>query len=512
LKKEIRVQYSGFIIFSSQIFSIATGLVFTLLLTRNMNTAEFGIWTNIFDYTSYFALFSGILPFWATRFMARNKEGTVRTSTIVQVSIALVSTALYFPAIVMISGAIHTQAYLLVYFVAGLYVFNFYVISIFESLLRSMRPQVIGYGLLIEEAVKVSVAVALIMGLGQLFLGAILGLVVSGLVQTLYYLKLLWSELKQKANWGYLKEWFKGSAVIAYSTIGGQLVAFVFVLLFVFGGSNTRAYYQAAFTFTNIIGYSASLAFALYPKLLSKTCPEEQVGTSFRTVLMLAIPLSTIAMVMSTSFLTILDVEYAVAWPVSIVLTIDALIVLISQFYNLYLMGEEVFDEQGKISLRQLVKSKIFKVFTVTYIQAAVALPLAYYVLTTFPVAGSVQAVVDVVAINIGVHLSTFIGLYWFMRGCVRLPLALKSIGKYVSSSILMGLVLWLLPVPTTLTLTVAKAVLGLAIYVALLLSIDKQARELLNVIIDEIRGTFRQLKSRNNDFQIKYEALASEN
>ena len=156
MKNEIRVQYSGFIIFASQILSIATGLIFTLLLTRNMNTAEFGIWTNIFDYTSYFALFSGVLPFWATRFMARDKEGTVKTSTFAQLSIALVSTVIYFPAIIMITNAIHTQAYLLIYFIAGLYIFNFYMVGIFESVLRSMRPQVIGYGLLIEEVVKVA--------------------------------------------------------------------------------------------------------------------------------------------------------------------------------------------------------------------------------------------------------------------------------------------------------------------------------------------------------------------
>ena len=85
----------------------------------------------------------------------------------------------------------------------------------------------------------------------------------------------------------------------------------------------TRAYYQAAFTFTTIIGYASSLAFALYPKLLAKSCTDEEVGVSFRTVMMLAIPFATITMVMSISFLTILNVSYGVAWPVLIALTVD---------------------------------------------------------------------------------------------------------------------------------------------------------------------------------------------
>jgi hypothetical protein len=273
-------------------------------------------------------------------------------------------------------------------------------------------------------------------------------------------------------------------------------------LLFYYAGSNTRAYYQAAFTFTNIIGYSASLAFALYPKLLSKSCPEEQVGLSFKTVLMLAIPLSTIIMAMAASFLTILDIDYAVAWPVVIALTVDSLVVLVSQFYSSILMGTETFDAEGKISLRQLVKSKIFKVFSIPYIQAAIALPLVYYVLTTFAVAGTVQAVVYVVLITIGVHLSTFIGLYSFMRGSTRLPVAWKSIAKYVLASILMGIVLLLLPTTTTLAFTLVKAVAGLGTYLALLLVIDRQARELLNLIIEEIKGTIKQLTSKNHPFQ----------
>ena len=179
---------------------------------------------------------------------------------------------------------------------------------------------------------------------------------------------------------------------------------------------------------------------------------------------------------------------------------------LISQFYASCLMGAEAFDAEGKISLRKLVRSKIFKVFTVAYIQAAIALPLTYYVLTAMPVAGSVDAVAYVVTINIGVHLSTFIGLYWYMRSSARIPVAWESITKYILASILMGIALFLLPNPSTLIFTVAKAVVGLAIYIALLLAIDKQARELLNLIFEEIKGTLRQLTSKNNNFQGKSE------
>jgi O-antigen/teichoic acid export membrane protein len=503
-KNEIRIRYSGFIIFASQLLSVITGLVFTLLLSRNMSTSQYGIWTNIFDYTGYFLLLSGVLPFWATRFVARGKEETVKTATLGQLAIASVSVIIYLPAIVLISRAIGTQVYLLVYIIAGLYILNFYLITVFESVLRSMRPQVIGYGLLIEEIVKITIASVLMVGLRQLFLGAILAIGISGLVQVLYYLRLLSGQFKQKANWGYLKEWLKGSAAIAYNAVGGQLAAFVLILLFLYGGPNTRAYYQAAFTFANIIGYSSSLAFALYPKLLAKTSSDEEVEASFRTVLMVALPLGTIAIVMSTSLLTILNVSYSVAWPVLIALTIDTMIGLLSSFYSSCLMGTEGFDAEGKISLSKLIRSKIFVVFSFPYVQAAISWPLAYYVLTQMSMAGSVQATVYVIAILIGVHLLTFAGTYWFLRGSVKLPVAWKSIAKYTLTSAFMGVVLFLLPSPTTLIFTMSKALAGFVIYVALLLAIDGQARELLGLIWEEITGTLRELTSKGNGFQEK--------
>ncbi len=498
-ENQVRLRYSGFVVFTTQVLSLITGLVFTLLLTRNMNTDQFNIWTNIFDYTAYFLLFNPVLPFWATRFVARGKEGAVKTSVSAQLSIALAATIIYFPVIFLISGAIGTRSYLPIYLIAGFYILTFYLITIFESVLQCVKPQFVGYGLMIEEIVKVAIALVLILVFNQLFLGAILALVVSCVAQVFFYTYVLRGFLKQKAHWGYLKEWLKGSSAIAYNAIGGQLISSVFILLFLYGGPGARAYYQAALTFTVIISYANSLAFALYPKLLAKTCGDEQVAVSFRTVMMLAIPFATITMAMSMSFLTILKISYSVAWPILIALTVDTLIVMVYTFYTSCLMGAEGFDSEGKISFRKLVRSKIFKVFSIPYIQAAIAVPLTYVVLTRFPMADSVQATVNVVLILMVVHLSTLLGLYYFMRRSVKLPVAWKSIAKYILAALLMGTVLLILPTTTTLLSTIAKAIAGFALYVGVLLAIDKQARGLVRLIWLEITVTIKQLTHRNN-------------
>jgi hypothetical protein len=166
-------------------------------------------------------------------------------------------------------------------------------------------------------------------------------------------------------------------------------------------------------------------------------------------------------------------------------------------------MGKEGFDAEGKISIRKLVRSKIFKIFTLSYIQAAIALPLVYIVLTHFRVAGSVDAALYVIAILIGVHLSTFLGLYAFMHRSVCLPVAWKNISKYILAAGIMGVVmLFLLPITTTLVSTIAKAIIGFTIYVGVLLVIDVQARKLLGLIQEEIKVTLRQLMHKDNDLE----------
>jgi hypothetical protein len=329
-------------------------------------------------------------------------------------------------------------------------------------------------------------------GLHQLFIGAMSSLVVASAVQAGYYIRLVAKDLRERIRWNYLGQWLKGSTVLVYNAIGTQLLASIFILLFVLTpvGKEARGDYAAAVTFVNIIGYASYLSFALYPKLLAKKSSENEVALSFKTVLMFAIPLSAVTMSMPQSLLTILNVSYANTSTILQLLTVDTIIVIISQFYSQYLMGAEHLDEEGEISLNKLVRSKIFKVFSLPYIQAAIALPTAYYVLTQSTLSSPVQAALYVVIINIFVHLIAFVGLYAVMHQSIRLFVAWRSIGKYMVAAAVAAVALLLLPSPTTLLLTLGKAAIGLAAYAAVLLVIDAEARELVTLILHEIKST----------------------
>ena len=92
VKSEIRLKYSGLIVFASNILSVTTGLAFVLMITRNVSTDEFGIWGNISDLSTYFILLSGVIPFWATRFVAREHAGSAKTGLVANLFVSVAAT------------------------------------------------------------------------------------------------------------------------------------------------------------------------------------------------------------------------------------------------------------------------------------------------------------------------------------------------------------------------------------------------------------------------------------
>jgi hypothetical protein len=273
-----------------------------------------------------------------------------------------------------------------------------------------------------------------------------------------------------------------------YNAVGNQLSAFTIILLFLLGGQAARGNYQAAMTYAGIIGYSLSLSYALYPTLLTKNNLED-VTSTLKTVLMTAIPLAAIVLSLPQSLLTILHVHYNEATPILVLLTLDAFVVLISQFYSSVIFGVERLDEKAMIPFKKLVRSRIFKVFTLPYIQAAISIPTCLYFLTQYAGGWQVNAAVFVTAINLAAHIVTALIQYAMMHKSVRIDVPWKSIGKYILASAVSAAFLYMLPDTTTLLLTLAVVLAGSAIYAAVLLAIDKDARSIVRAIWHEVKG-----------------------
>jgi hypothetical protein len=492
-KKSIRLQYSGYVVFAAKMLSVATGMVFTLLITRNIAPenakALTGIWANVFDVTAYFMLLASALPFWSMRFAARGKEGALKTGVVANSLVALISLGIYIPLVPVITLALNVPGqYVALYLISAVQIVELHLISALEGGLRAEKPQTIGYALLIEELCKIILAYILIVGFHEPLLGAIISLVTALFVQIAYYLKLSSSEFDQKIEWKYVREWLKGSLVNIYYLVGNQTAATILILLFVFGSSTARGEYWAAATIANIISYSIYLSFALYPKLLAENTLEH-VPTSLKMVLMFAIPMTAGAMAIPDSLLTILQQAYRDVSPLLSVLAIDGLIATISSFYIWLVFGVEKLDYEAKIPLKQLLKSNIFKIYTLSYVHAAISLPIAYFALANLAANQSpLVAAIYVAIISMATRFAMLLVLCTIVYKAARTRIPWKSISKYLFASVTMAIVLFMIPHQDRISLTLGVTALGAIIYFGLLMAIDRETRELVRAVWQEIR------------------------
>ncbi|MEM3549874.1 MAG: polysaccharide biosynthesis C-terminal domain-containing protein [Candidatus Bathyarchaeia archaeon] len=490
---EIRVQYSGFVIFAAKILSVGTGLIFQLMIARAITPIEYGLWFNINDVLGYFTVLAGTIPFWAMRFVARGREGAAVTGAVANLTISVISTIIYIPLIPVITSALGVgQSYLPLYMLISVQIIELYILNAFESCLRAIRPQTLGYGLLMVETSKVVLGYALIIALKQSLRGAIISLTVALAVQTLYYFWLLSKELSQKVKWSYVKEWIKGSLANLYNAVGNQIAAFIFLMLFTFGGEAARGNYGAAAQIANIITYSSFLAFALYPKLLAEKSSRD-ITVSLKTVLMFAVPMTAGALALPDSYLTILKSVYRDAWPILVVLALDALVATVSTLFSFVLYGLEDIDEKAKIPLRQLVKSRLFIAFSLPYFHSAITIPTAYYVLTNHAAGQPLLSALSVAIINSAARFIMFIILYIMVRRMVNIEIPWKNIAKYLFASVFMASILYMLPHPTRLLLTLALTAVGGILYLTVLVAVDEEARALVKSIWNEISLKFRE-------------------
>ena len=383
-----------------------------------------------------------------------------------------------------------TEAYLIIYTIVVFQILEVFTLHAFQSILHAKQPQKIGYGFLIFEACRVLMGYILIIQLDLNLLGAIASVIIAYILQLIFYLKLTAHELQEKIRWGYLAEWLKASPINLYSITGQRLAAFALILLFIFAGEVARAYYGAALTIATIIGYSSLLAFALYPKLLSKIDARD-ISTSLRMVVMFAIPMTVGAVIMSDSYVTILKSEFHLAESVLVVLAIDALFTSVSAVFGNIISGTEKVDEKAKIPFRELIKTRLFLVYTFPYIKAAISIPLTYFILTT-SAQTAIEATTTVATIILVTDVPILFGTYIIARKCLDFSMPWKSIAKYVVASGVMAAVLFIIPHPTRILYTIAVTLLGGGIYLLILLLTDKEARSLARSITQELPKIMR--------------------
>lgn len=486
-KKEIRTRYSGLILFTAKLFSVATGAFFAFMIARSITQTEFGIYGTFNIIIPYFSLFSTAIPFWVMRFVARKKEGAVKTGIVANTIIATIATFVYIAFLPTIITTFRLQNYVVIYGIAATYIIELYFVAILEACLQAQRPHFVGYGILVGEVCRVILGYILIISLQLSLFGVILSLIMSFAIKVLFYFRIVWRELQKKISFSYIKEWVKGSSFNIYNLIGDRIAASLFLTIPIYGGGIATSYFQAALPIANIITYSSFLAYALYPKILAENKVDD-ITISLKMVLMFAVPMTVGVLTIPSSYLIILKDIYVPAAPVLMILAVNSLIHTLKTIFNSVLFGIEKVDEKAKIPFKQVVKSRLFIVFTLPYVYSLIALPAAFYILTNFTNSQPLFITMYVTLIDTIVHFVMLIIMYIIVRKTVKLEIPWKSTAKYIFASVVMATILVTVN-PMSSILTLFTTAVGGIIYLALLILIDKETRTLAIVLLQKIKN-----------------------
>jgi O-antigen/teichoic acid export membrane protein len=502
--KELKLQFSGYVIFGSKLFSVLTGFAFQVMVARALllptEQYQYNIWFNISDAIAIFTILGGVVPFWVMRYIARGKQGAVKTGIITNLFVAAVISAIYFamtPLILSVLGI--STNFLFIYSIAGLQIVELLMLNVMESCLQAIKPQAVGYGLIIQQVIKLAAGFVLIFLFGLPLLGAVVSILLSFAFQVGFYYSLLLEEMKEKIDWDYVKVWLKSSATTVYNVLGSSLALVLQFALFSFGANanpeliGAKGYYGAASFVAQVIIYSTTLSFALYPKLMAEN-NHEDITQSLKMVFMFAIPMTVGAIAIADSYMGILNAPLRSAYLVLAVLAANAFVSVIYNIAGSIIYGVENVDREG-MNFRKFVKSKIFVAFSLPYLQGAISLPISYYLLTTYLYHKPLEAALYVGVIILAANIITTIFLISVLKKVVRFGIPWRNISKFVAASAVMGAVMFVVPHPEKITTTLGMTAVGALIYIGLLTAIDQETRALIKTILRAIIGLFKHGK-----------------
>lgn len=493
---EIRVTYSGLVSFAIGIASVLTGLIFTLIVTRELSQEEFGTWGLIGSLTTYVFIIEPIVSYWTIREIARGNESG-RTALISNTMFSFGAVPIYFVIIIFFGtqGGVNQE----ILFFAALLIPVRFIRHTFAAINLGYRPQTIAYSLLVFELVKIALAFFLIYYMKLGLEGVILTIFFATIAGIIYSLVRTLEKIREKFDVKYLKKWLKLSWIPMYPRFADILLySDVVVFTIIVGSVANIAYWASALAISGIVLHAGKISTAVYPKLLQGG-KKEYFHQNLTRVFYFVFPLAGMALVFSKPGLFALNPIYEVAAPIVFSLTFLSISQIMSNIFSKSLRGLEKIDMNEKASFKDYMNSKLFRLPTIRIVQRGAYLgTLVVFLLFFSSYFNSDLELVYVWSIIAVIsHIPYTIYLYILVRKDFKSNLDKTAIIKYLgASTISFSLTYFLMEkfleyheslfefVPNFLPFVI----LGVGTYFGITYMIDSKTRNLVKSVIMEIK------------------------
>jgi len=500
-ERKIRLRYAGFVNFASNLISIFTGMMFVTMTSRRLSDVEFGLWHYIGILIQYVVIPGSLTNYWLTRYAGRGFR-VGKTGLILNSAVMIVMISLYILFLPFVSPPVSgiENLFVLLFFIVILQIPAEYYAASLAALARGVAPQAIGYGQLVLEPMKLIMGYFLVIQLRWKLVGALLSFIIARYAYALFLAFYLRRDLGDSLNLDLMKKWVKLWWLPAYNIvlIGYLNSLDVMIVSHMSNSTVPIAHMKAIQTIIAVILYSNVLASALYPRLLSGGGAED-VKVVIDYVSMFAFPMVFGTMAMAKSFLSLLKVDFTISSDALIVSSIYALLFSFSGILSTCLVGVERVELNEDTTFIDYIKSKLFIVPSARLVVSSLMLSMLYVFLNYVSVMGTSDPAFIVLGWS-SIRALVFLILllyFWFkVKSELNIVLPYKRILKYLSSSLVMFIVLWSIGIgrvayerfADALMSSVMGVMLGAAIYFSILFVIDEETRKLVRDSIREVR------------------------
>ncbi len=494
----IRVTYSGLISLVIGIVSIPIGIVFTLIMTRQLSAEEYGIWALIGTTLMYFVISERLISFWTIRQISRGVE-VGRTSIVSSMILTCAVVPAYASAMILLSVSNSPYAESMIFSVLLLPVY--YINQTLLGINLAHKPQTTGYGRLIIESVKIPAALALVYFLDLGIDGAIAATMIAYLISIAAQYRYAQRKLAGRFQWSVLRCWFKLSWISLYSKSSRFVLHLDVIIYTIITGSVVGiAHYSVSLTIASILLYSSFVTNALQPKLLARG-GYEYVQKNFVLVLYFAIPLLGVSVVFARDGLFALNPIYESSYLIAIVLSFRMFLHVISIIFRKVLESIDTVDVANHPRFSDMIKSKLFLVPTARYVNGIAYMCILSAVLVLFGgTAEGQDTVMWWAVISLLMEIPFFVFVARKIRTHTHLSIPYRTVSKYMMATVVFcmffvftsehvinreaGLV-------GHLATLVLELFLCLVIYAAITFVTDCDTRKLYIRVVRELRSVY---------------------
>ena len=472
---------------------IIAGIAFTIIVTRQLEPEEFGVWAVIGSMTTYSIVARSIISYWTTRQVARGmpvgKTSMESTSLFAGGSIPIYVLSVYL--FTSIESAFFDSMLL-----GAILIPVMFIQGTLSAVNLGHKPQAVSIGMAAFQFFKIPAGLALVFFLELGLDGAILTVFVahlSDIAIQLYYAR---SILAVPRDFSYLRGWIKQGWIPLYGKISAILHAMDIIVYTVIVGSVIGiAYYVAANVVSKMVKHTILISQGLYPKLLAKGS-KDYISNNFTLLMYFAIPLVILAVLFSRHMMFLLNPEYAQAWMVGVLLTFGRFLRVIMKFLKRVLMGTDDVDANTMPSASALLHSRLFMASTVGNVYHAVYLAVLAASLYIFRDLPELELVTIWSLVMLSVSAPFLLYYVMLVRRYASFRVKYVDILKHMVGGIGIVIVFALtnehiIVFDTSIYAYLPRLLLEMALccatYLGITYAIDKRTRRLLNLMLSEI-------------------------